>query len=197
MRILSFDIGVYNLAYAVLDTDLFADEQDRGPKTSIVEWEIISLKERGETSNLTEITRTLIDVLDDKFGGNAPISMVLIENQPCMKNPVMKSIQMIIYSFFMIQSHYDRKNGDGEDSIQVKLVSASNKLKVKHKVDTSHIVTKDKYKKNKLVSVEYAKNYLNLGGEVNADWVPKLEKTKKADDLSDCYLQAIHYIENN
>ena len=30
------------------------------------------------------------------------ITHVLIENQPALKNPVMKSIQMIIYTFFVM-----------------------------------------------------------------------------------------------
>ena len=30
------------------------------------------------------------------------VTHVLIENQPALKNPVMKSIQMIIYTFFVM-----------------------------------------------------------------------------------------------
>ena len=37
------------------------------------------------------------------------IGVVLLENQPALKNPTMKSIQMIVYTFFMIHGILDEK----------------------------------------------------------------------------------------
>ena len=31
------------------------------------------------------------------------VNTVCIENQPALKNPIMKSVQMIIYSYFLIK----------------------------------------------------------------------------------------------
>ena len=59
------------------------------------------------------------------------VDVVVIENQPSLKNPQMKSIQMILYSYFLILG---KVIGNGENSksyIQsIDFCSASNKLKV-------------------------------------------------------------------
>ena len=48
------------------------------------------------------------------------VDIVCIENQPALKNPTMKSIQMILYSYFLM-------NGSMED---IQMMNARNKLKV-------------------------------------------------------------------
>ena len=54
------------------------------------------------------------------------VTHVLIENQPALKNPVMKSIQMIIYTFFVMDGVMKK-----ESSIEtIHMVNARNKLKV-------------------------------------------------------------------
>ena len=60
---------------------------------------------------------------------------VVLENQPCLTNPVMKSVQLILFSYFMYRGvwcEYARRLASGEDVRalpKVSLVSASNKLK--------------------------------------------------------------------
>jgi len=60
---------------------------------------------------------------------------VVLENQPCLTNPVMKSVQLILFSYFMYRGvwcEYARRRATGEDVRalpKVSLVSASNKLK--------------------------------------------------------------------
>ena len=36
------------------------------------------------------------------------VDKVVIENQPALKNPTMKSIQMMIYSYFLIEGYVKR-----------------------------------------------------------------------------------------
>ena len=53
------------------------------------------------------------------------IDYLLIENQPVRLNPIIKSIQMFIYSYFMIRGCVDKNN-----IREIKLVHAKNKLKL-------------------------------------------------------------------
>ena len=52
-------------------------------------------------------------LVSKKLGGSVPISflqeaeLVLIENQPSLKNPIMKSVQMLLYSYFLIRGMVD------------------------------------------------------------------------------------------
>lgn len=64
---------------------------------------------------------------------------VVLENQPCLTNPVMKSVQLVLFSYFMYRGvwcEYARRRDAGQDVTdaadrlpRVSLVSASNKLK--------------------------------------------------------------------
>jgi hypothetical protein len=214
--ILSFDIGIYNLAFAnvsiieVQDANDIADAETplnasqetnevvpndphiKSLRTVINDWGILCLKSESDSkkNDLNILSRNLIALLYEKFS-DVTYHTVLIENQPCMKNPTMKSIQMILYSYFVMQSYLDGR------TIDIKFVSASNKLKVKYKTDVSNIKTSSKYLQNKKYVVEYARNYLNITRVYNEKWINVFEKEKKKDDLADAYCQALHFIENN
>jgi hypothetical protein len=206
MKIASFDIGIYNLAFAHLQTPELQtvahtittdattlsqeDPKDLSVQTKIVDWGILCLKEKTDAHDFNLLSKTLVRVLYEKFA-DEEFDVVLIENQPCMKNPVMKSIQMIVYSFFLMKSYQESRD------IDIKLVSASNKLKVKHKGDISQVKTKSKYMQNKQYVVAHVMKYLELSKEINEEWIDKFKKEKKKDDWSDAYAQALHYIENN
>ena len=193
--ILSFDVGIFNLAFAnvtVNEITETTENKEKALNTVINDWGILCLKSRDDPKkmDLNVLSRNLIGLLNEKFG-DVDFQTVLIENQPCMKNPTMKSIQMILYTFFVMHSYLEGK------TIDIKFVSASNKLKVKHKADVSHITTKAKYMQNKKYVVEYARNYLQLTKELNINWIDLFEKEKKKDDWADAYCQALHFIENS
>ena len=114
------------------------------------------------------------------------ITTVLIENQPALKNPVMKSIQMIIYTYFIMEGIMK-----DESSIEnIHMVNARNKLKV-YKGPKIECNLKGKYSQNKFLSVEYTKCMINDDKE---EFINLFESSKKKDDLADCYLQGIYYI---
>ena len=118
--ILSFDIGIKNLAYCIL-------YQNDDKSITIEKWDNIQLLENDEKCKgfpLNEITKRMYNKLNTELS-NYDITEVLLENQPCLKNPVMKSIQMIIYGFFNYQSVLL-----GRKIENIKLINASNKLKV-------------------------------------------------------------------
>lgn len=186
MKALSFDIGINNLAFCEIDTD------NQG-SISITKWEVIDLKEHGATKDFMTTAKVLVDVLHDYFY-DSDYDMVLIENQPVQKNPAMKSIQMMVFSFFCIKRYHTKPD------MQIRFVSACNKLKVLHQpldiVSGIMSGTSSKYAKNKKASVAIAKHYLQ---EVLHDdnMLAFFTKHKKKDDLADSMLQCIYILENN
>ena len=116
------------------------------------------------------------------------IQYVLIENQPALKNPTMKSIQMIIYTFFIMEG---LMNNDSNINIVI-MINARNKLKV-YKGPKIECNLKGKYSQNKFLSVEYTKCMIK---DDNEEFINLFESSKKKDDLADCYLQGIYYINN-
>ena len=112
--------------------------------------------------------------------------VICIENQPALKNPTMKSVQMIIYSYFMIE-------GVTKDTPveQVHMINARNKLKV-YKGPEIECKFTDKYKKNKYLSVEYTKLMIL---KEEKKFIDLFNTCKKKDDLADAYLQGIYFIE--
>ena len=104
---------------------------------------------------------------------------IIIENQPVLKNPTMKSIQIMLYSYFLIKN----KNIN-----IIKLVNASNKLKVykgtipaEEKENLSRI--KDKYRRNKMTAILHASLMIN-----DKEKLDYFNSHKKKDDLADAYL---------
>jgi len=104
---------------------------------------------------------------------------VIIENQPSMKNPKMKSIAMTIYNYYLIRGVFD---GIVK---KVKFISPINKLK---NINTSG--KKLSYKDTKQLSIDYCTTFIKEYPE----WDIFFNKSKKKDDLSDALLQCIYYI---
>jgi hypothetical protein len=90
------------------------------------------------------------------------VDIVVIENQPSLKNPQMKSIQMILYSYFLILGktigNGDKSNGYID---KIDFCSASNKLKI---YDGPEIIFEKKVKKEpkKKVSKKLKKEEENI-----------------------------------
>ena len=110
---------------------------------------------------------------------------IIIENQPVLKNPTMKSIQIMLYSYFLIKN----KN------IQIiKLLNASNKLKVyKGDISKEDIETiskiKDKYRRNKMTAILHTSLMIK-----DTEKLDYFNSHKKKDDLADAYLMAKYLI---
>lgn len=122
---------------------------------------------------------------------------ICIENQPASKNPTMKSIQMILYSYFIMKS-INKQIFINE----IIMMSAKNKLKIYKNeygtIDTSNIMkTKNKYLQRKKLAIETTTIYLN-NEYMDSNWRPYfLENKYKKDDLSDSYLMTRFYIAKN
>ena len=134
---------------------------------------------------LFKILDTYPEFLDAKI--------ILLENQPVYKNPTMKSMQIMLYSYFMIRGLVDNSNSNIEKLL---FVSAKNKLKAY----TGEPITKfdhitNKYNKTKKLATEYCKILIN--DDNDNKWIDFFINNKKKDDLADTYLMNIYYIKNH
>lgn len=194
--ILSFDIGIKNLAYCLMYKDNTIDNNNN---IKIIDWDIIQLIEDGvkcKGVSLDEITNVLYNKLQEIFL-DYDITEVLLENQPVLKNPVMKSIQIILYSFFQYE-----KVLMGRDINLIKFINASNKLKLGKNLSEINnsediVKIKSKYTKNKKLAIIYTNHFLQER-LIEEDYIKYNEifnKHKKKDDLSDAFLQGLYYIQ--
>ena len=198
--ILSFDIGIKNLSYCIMyKSNLNRNIND----IKIIDWGIIQLIDddiKCKTVPLGTITEILYNKLHDKFI-DYDIDTILLENQPVLKNPLMKSIQMIIYGYFNYEKHIMGRNIES-----IKLINASNKLKLGKKlkdfnnsVDVQEInKINSKYTKNKKLAIIYTNHFLKqrLIEEDYEKYITIFNDHKKKDDLSDAFLQGLYFIEH-
>jgi hypothetical protein len=216
MNYLSFDVGIKNLAYCELtpekkiiqwgiinlnedpicdvhlnkkcekqSTYLIKDDCPENYCCSAHSKKFKKLKKLNTNYDILKISQLCIQKLRDL--NLTEIKHVLIENQPALKNPTMKSIQMIIYTFFVVEGVMN------ENSLieNIHMVNARNKLKV-YTGPPIECNKKGKYAQNKFLSVEYT-NYM-IKGEVE-EFKTLFTNSKKKDDLADAYLQGIYWID--
>ena len=135
--------------------------------------------------SLEEIGKRLFNELD-----NNPLFLecqnIIIENQPVLLNPTMKSIQIMLYSYFLIKN----KNINS-----INLVNASNKLKVykgklEEDIDLKLKAIKDKYRRNKMTAIEHCRIMI-----IQPEKLDYFNSHKKKDDLADAFLMC-HYLIN-
>ena len=171
MKVVSFDVGIINLAYCIFDSDT----------SKILYWEIIT------TPDHTNYSRLYINVITelDKRPFLLDTDVVLIEKQPSF-NPKMRIISGCLQTYFFIRGVIDRP----EKKIQsVEFFSPKHKLKC---YTGPELIVKGstKYAQTKKKAVLITEWMLKKNNESIA-FNDLFQKSKKKDDLSDSYLQAI------
>ena len=120
------------------------------------------------------------------------VDEVLIENQPSLKNPTMKTVSSLLFGYFMMRGIID-KNKTKSTITNVRFINPSNKLKV-NKDKTIKVLQKtadgQKYKMTKKLGIEYTKIIL----QNEKKWLTYLDTYKKKDDLCDALLQGYYYM---
>jgi len=204
MKIISFDIGINNLSYCIFDI-ISEDSNNNTPETNdntsetndntpdatpiekqpytIADWNVLNINIDGvKKPTIHYLTKNIIKLFDE-----TPLFLecnkVVIENQPCMKNPIMKSIQIIIYSYFAIRGMTDNKT-----TSEIVLMSASNKMKV-YDGPPIELAVKSKYTRNKKLAILHTQYILK-----DVDKLAFFNTHKKKDDLADAFLQGLFYI---
>jgi len=122
------------------------------------------------------------------------IDMVLIENQPTLKNMTMKAVSDTIYTWFMIRGIADKEINNASIG-QIKFISPSNKLKEFDQKSITEADESKKYKMTKKLSIQNTKTILTSYGLDN--WVKHITSFEKQDDLADSFLQGWYVLNNN
>jgi hypothetical protein len=183
-KILSFDVGIKNLSYCIISVD----DNDNEKSMKILDWDVLQVTDANcKKIKLDDLSCDVLTCLNNNFNSEECIDYVIIENQPSLKNGNMKTVAVIIYTFFqMMKLQYNQIK-------QVKFISAANKLKVKKGKDIGFNLKKDTYKERKQTSIELTRKYLIDMCPEKLEW---FNGCTKQDDLSDSYLQLIYFIEN-
>lgn len=200
MYVISFDVGIRNLAYAIIQYEqvqhpkpYVKDREEILGRTNIKLWNKVDLG--CNKYDIEKISSSLLEVLDniayneieDIYGSTVH---VVIENQPALKSPTMKSIQIIIYTYFNTIAKYSSLD------MKTKLISAKSKLKyIESFPEFVGDCAKTGYAKNKSDSVAFTRWLLNNKAP-NEKAMSSLEAIKKRDDICDSYLQGLYYINN-
>ena len=139
MYILSFDIGIKNLSYILID--IINSENIIEQCYNIIEWDIINIineKEKVKEKSFNDISHSLFDKLIEKFPNEYlnNVNYIVLENQHVLKNPIMKSIQMMIYSFFMTKIKLENYNiiikfQNANQNLEHTIIEKYNKFKKK------------------------------------------------------------------
>lgn len=124
-------------------------------------------------------------------------TIILLENQPVLKNPTMKSMQMFLYSYYLMRN----MESGGLDEKQLQCYTASKKLDLIKFLPTqeqqhiSNIIeqVKNPYNKNKKMSIMMVEYIL----KDNVKWLEIFTKHPKQDDLADALLMTLHYFEKS
>ena len=101
------------------------------------------------------------------------VDLVVIENQPALKNPTMKSIQMMIYSYFLINGVCS----DDSKITNIEMINARNKLKA-YKGPAVLCIIQDKYKRTKFLGIEYCKHMIQESNQSD-EWLDLFNSSKK------------------
>jgi len=218
MKLLSFDVGIKNLAFCQLDTN----------DKSIIDWGIINISidptcdhiHKGKCcdktatkiiksndtklctshtklksyknlkmnnvkkidNSLFHLGKNIIKLLDEK-PHFLESERVIIENQPALKNPTMKSIQMMLFSYFLMK----------DEIKEIQMINARNKLKA-YEGPKIPCDIKETYKKNKFLAMKYTDIMIRENEKIDKKYHKLYDISKKKDDLSDAYLQGIYFI---
>ena len=149
------------------------------------------LKKKKKKIEFLKIGTKLIIELDKKFKDIDDLNEILLENQPSLKNPTMKSIQMILYSYFLINCFVPNKIQN------ILMISATQKNKycneyAKNNTSIVKPTTKSSYNNAKKLAILVTKDILENGSDdTNFEL---FEEHKKKDDLADSYLQGLEYL---
>lgn len=117
------------------------------------------------------------------------VQHVIVENQPAIKNPTMKSIAETLFAFFLCRGIIDKPRNNSQIE-KVHYVSASNKMKLAPEFHKELAASKNKYKTTKDLSVRTCMQLMDK----DSTGEKFLQDHKKKDDLCDSLLQGLYFL---
>ena len=174
MKLLAIDCGIKNLAYCLYDIT----------SKSIEIWEVIDIGSNNQTC--TYIPQLCIDYLENNKQ-LLECNKVIIERQP-PRNSKMRVLEGSLYSYFTLRGKLE----DSSTITEVETFSPLYKL-----AGMLGLSGKKSYGARKKAAINKVKELLsaeNMNGDDT--WLRYFCEHKKRDDLADCYLMILAYIEN-
>ena len=142
--------------------------------------------------NINLLKKFLIQNLENNINVFTNIDIVLIENQPALMNPIIKTLSETLYSWFMIRNIIDLKK-----EIIINMVSPLSKLSIYDKMKKFDELRKNIDLNNKSNRKKLGINFCNLLFENNKYYKDYISLYNKKDDLCDCLLYIIRYLVDN
>jgi hypothetical protein len=179
VQILSFDIGIKNMAYC------FAKVANNN--LDLLNLNKVDLN-LGKKANIQMIIDSTIEFLDVIINQELTIDpnellVILIE---CQMTSVMKTIQTTINTYFKLIGRF------GGYIIETIYLSPKHKLNIINKYDDK--IQNSAYKQNKMDAIYFCKFLLETTYH-KPEFLEIYNNTKKKDDISDAFLMIIYYYE--
>ncbi len=183
MRLVSFDVGVRNLAFAVLEV---GDESSAVVR--VLSWRCIAAAP-GIAGGKQVAVEAVLRALDELGGELLECDTVLVESQPRFA-PLNVQLQHAIATFFIL-----RKRVDLAEPVAVHMVAASLKNRLAAAAvqlgPVAAATRGARYARNKRAAVLACDALVERSGDrLAATWAG----FKKKDDAADCMLQAVAWL---
>jgi len=161
--------------------------------TSICLEPIVEVKQKkAADTDLITIGKKIKSMLNHVLSSHTDITHVIMENQISPIANRMKTVQGMLAQYFIMLYH----------EVGIEFISSCNKLKMFGKpvatvatVATTNSLQSQKYREHKKDGVFYCKNILENNSWIEDKW--GFHNSKKKDDLADCFLQGLWYLQHN
>jgi vacuolar-type H+-ATPase subunit B/Vma2 len=121
------------------------------------------------------------------------VDEVLIENQPSLLNPTMKTISALLYGYFTLRGIVDKEKTNSNIT-NIRFIAPSNKLKI-NKETTDKTLEKAKTKREEyMMTKDLGKKYCKALIAEDKKHLSFVESVSKHDDLCDAFLQGFYYL---
>jgi hypothetical protein len=182
MIVISFDIGIKNMAYCIASFN-------NGLEIKKLNKIDLNIHNKATIQNLIDNTIEFLDEIfhNELIMNNGECLKVLIE---CQMTSKMRCIQTTINTYFKMISKFENID------IETIYLSAKHKLDLTKKYPNYSLKDdcKSNYKNNKINAVSFA-NYLLDNKYINKDISQIIKNEKKKDDICDALLMIFYYFE--
>ena len=180
MKLLSFDIGIKNMAYCFASVDNNEITIEQLQKVDL------NVSKKANIQKLIDNTLEFLEITINELPLNTTEKLVVLIE--CQMTSIMKCIQTVINTYFKMIGKYEGFN------IETVYLSPKHKLNIINTYGDK--IASSSYKQNKNDAV-YFTNYLLENHYKNDKIKEVFLNTKKKDDISDAFLMVIYYYENN
>lgn len=183
---LSFDVGIKNLAYCMLDEDC-----------NILLWDVLDISGPTYDKQCERLIMKLEKIRYDQLDESYDITVV-IEKQMA-RNPKMRIISGQLQMYFALDKYYSKQDTDEDPKtkiVKVVYYSPKNKLRYYTKEENDRPIVsktyKNPYDQRKHLAKEHCDIIINRNQPQH--FIDFYKSNPKRDDLADSFLQGLAYI---